>query len=155
MKSLSLSFNACCAVALHCCWGTNSSLLLPNAPHTVSPQLVSLHGLLSLQDRILHLSWWNSTWFPPAHSSSLSRSHWKTALPLRIWTGPSSLVFPANLMRVHVTSSRSLMQILNRTGASINPVLLCLLLASGHRSTHPYFFSNTTTFFQLVFTNVI
>lgn len=56
----------------------------------------------------------------PAHLSSLSRSPWMTAA--LTWATALSFVSPANLFRVHCTSSsRSLMNIFNRTGPSIDP----------------------------------
>lgn len=93
------------------CWVTPVSQYL----------LVPPHGLLSPQGRILHLSWQNFSQFPSACSSSLSRSCCKTAPPLSILTDPRSLVLSAHLSRVHSTSSRSLIQVLNRTGASYCP----------------------------------
>lgn len=49
---LSLSFNACGAVALHCCWGTNSSLLLPSPWGPVLAEMLPTQLVLSLYHRM-------------------------------------------------------------------------------------------------------
>lgn len=140
------------AVSLHCCWGTwqfavyqvHKVLFNRTASHTVSPQLVLLHGLLSCQGRILHLSWQNFIWFSSAHSSSLSRSHWKTAWPLSIVTGPSSLVLwectlLPPVIHTGVKQDRSKYR-------SFGTLLGTRYWPPGTGTIHPYFFSNMVSF---------
>lgn len=68
--------------------------------------------------------------FLSARSSSLSRSLWIAALPLSILTGlPAWCNLQALRAGTLVTSFRSLIKILNKTGPSMDPRVL-LLLAS-------------------------
>lgn len=109
-----------------CLWADapNPDLGILVVLHWVTPlwqYLCTIPWAFFPQGRILHLSWQNFSQVPSACSSSLPRSCCKTALPLSVLTNPSSLVLPEHLSRVHSTSSRSLMQILNRTGVDYWP----------------------------------
>ncbi|KAK4810941.1 hypothetical protein QYF61_013349 [Mycteria americana] len=72
--------------------------------------------------RTLHLSLLNFILFLLSHSSSLSRSLCKIALPSEVSTSPPILVSSANLVRVlSIPSSRSFMKMSNSVGPSIDP----------------------------------
>ena len=72
--------------------------------------------------KTLHLSFLNFIRFLLAHSSSLSRSSCRVALPYKVSTSALSLISLENFIRVHlVPSSRSLLKLLNSVRPSINP----------------------------------
>lgn len=76
---------------------------------TVAVQALNVH-LLNFRSFLL------------VHSSSLSRSLWMAVLLPHVSTGPLNLASSVKLMSKHsVTSSRSLMKTLNKTGCRNNP----------------------------------
>lgn len=85
---------------------------------SVSPQHVRVAGMLSFQVQVLLFF----MRFLLAPSSSLPGSLWMAALPSSVFTVLPNLKSSANLTRVHpVTTSRSLIKILNLKGPRADP----------------------------------
>ena len=116
------------AAAAHCslilsllCTRTPRSLLTQLLPSQVDPSLRYTPGLCSLRCKTLHLSLLNFIKFLLTHSSSLSMSSCRVAVPSEVFISSLSLISLANFVMVHlISSSRWLMKIFDSIGPYID-----------------------------------